>query len=181
MHQKDAEKLFVIVRELKENGNTVIMVDHNRDVMLKADHIIDIGPGAGVFGGKITAEGSARDIIDNPASRTGLYLARKKTISVSKKYKPDLSKMITMKGAKAHNLKNIDVTFPSGAILCICGVSGSGKSSLVEDCLYPAVHASISGNPAKNRQYEEIEGADIFSKIIFVDQKPITRYRLRLY
>ena len=175
LHRLDAERLFSIIEKLKTNGNTVIMVEHHREVMLKADHIIDIGPGAGVRGGEIVAEGSPRSIMNNPKSQTGLYLSDKKSISANRNYTPDVSKSVTLKGARAHNLKGIDITFLSGSIVCICGVSGSGKSSLVKSCLYPAVNEMITGKTPKNKQYDTITGADIFDKIIFVDQKPIGR------
>ncbi|MFO7863108.1 MAG: excinuclease ABC subunit UvrA [Salinivirgaceae bacterium] len=175
LHQNDAEKLFPIINELKENGNTVIMVEHSKYVMLNADHIIDIGPGAGVFGGEIIAEGSPRQIIDNPKSQTGFYLCRNNAVPTKKNYSPNYKKLITINGARAHNLKNINISFPSGAIVCICGVSGSGKSSLVEDCLYPAINAEIAEKKLKYKHFDEIIGADIFSKVILVDQKPIGR------
>ncbi|MDD3052091.1 MAG: excinuclease ABC subunit UvrA, partial [Candidatus Cloacimonetes bacterium] len=175
LNQKDVEKLFTIIEDLKNNGNTVIMVEHNRYAMLKSDNIIDIGPGAGLYGGEIIAEGSPLKIMDNPNSQTGQFLNESKTIKIDKSYSPDLTHQIIMKGAKANNLKNIDVAFPSGAIVCICGVSGSGKSSLVEECLYPAVTSALAGITLKDKNFESIEGTEIFSEIIFVNQKPIGR------
>lgn len=175
LHHKDVEKLFNIIYKLKETGNTIIMVEHNRFAMLKADNIIDVGPGAGIYGGRILAEGTHQSLMKNPNSETGQYLSEKKTVSLNKKYTPDFSKQITLKGARSHNLKNIEISFPVGAIICISGVSGSGKSSLVEDCLYPAVNAQITGQPVKNKQYDEVIGAEYFDKIIIVDQKPIGR------
>ena len=175
LHHKDTERLFSIVKELKDNGNTVIMVEHNRHVINNTDYIIDIGPGAGSFGGEIVAVGSPQQIVKNPLSETGLFLSRKKSINITKNYIPDNKKIINLKGARANNLKNIDISFPAGAIVCISGVSGSGKSSLVEECLYPAIKSAITGNKLNEQKFDNITGVEDFKKIIFVDQKPIGR------
>ena len=173
LHQRDNQKLIATLKGLRDLGNTLIVVEHDEETMLSADYIVDIGPKAGVHGGEVVACGSMQDIMAQPRSITGDYLAGRRKIQVpSERRLPD-GRWLTIKGAKQNNLKNIDVGFPVGLFTAVTGVSGSGKSSLVNEILYP--HLAVRLNNAKLREglAEKIEGVEYFDKVIAIDQSPI--------
>ncbi len=174
LHQRDNAKLIRTLRRMRDLGNTVIVVEHDEETMLSADWIVDVGPGAGLHGGYIVAEGTAEDICACPESLTGQYLSGKKVIPVPKKRRVPTG-WLTVKGAAEHNLKNIDVRIPLGVLTCVTGVSGSGKSSLVNEILYK--HLAKKLNRAKTRpgRFESMEGLEQLDKIIMIDQSPIGR------
>ena len=175
LHQRDNEKLLATLRKLRDLGNTVLVVEHDEDTMYAADQIIDIGPGAGVHGGKVIAQGTAEEIKLVPESITGQYLSGKKQILVPKKRRKSNGKAIEIKGATEHNLKNINVKFPLGQFICVTGVSGSGKSTLVNEILYKTVAKEIYGSNEKPGKCKEIKGLENVDKIINIDQSPIGR------
>ena len=175
LHQRDNEKLLATLRKLRDLGNTVLVVEHDEDTMYAADQIIDIGPGAGVHGGKVIAQGTAEEIKLVPESITGQYLSGKKQILVPKKRRKSNGKAIEVKGATEHNLKNINVKFPLGQFICVTGVSGSGKSTLVNEILYKTVAKEIYGSNEKPGKCKEIKGLENIDKIINIDQSPIGR------
>lgn len=177
LHQRDNQRLLDTLIHLRDLGNTVIVVEHDEEAMLQADHILDIGPKAGVHGGQLVAEGSPKAIMNNPASVTGAYLSGKKTITLPKKRQPyDPKKVIRITGANCNNLKNVDVSLPIGLLTCITGVSGSGKSSLINHTLYPHVlHALARTGNAQKGQVKSIAGLGHLDKVIAIDQKPIGR------
>ena len=175
LHQRDNEKLLATLRKLRDLGNTVLVVEHDEDTMYAADQIIDIGPGAGVHGGKVIAQGNAEEIKLVPESITGQYLSGKKQILVPKKRRKSNGKAIEVKGATEHNLKNINVKFPLGQFICVTGVSGSGKSTLVNEILYKTVAKEIYGSNEKPGKCKEIKGLENVDKIINIDQSPIGR------
>ena len=175
IHQRDNEKLLATLRKLRDLGNTVLVVEHDEDTMYAADQIIDIGPGAGVHGGKVIAQGTAEEIKLVPESITGQYLSGKKQILVPKKRRKSNGKAIEVKGATEHNLKNINVKFPLGQFICVTGVSGSGKSTLVNEILYKTVAKEIYGSNEKPGKCKEIKGLENVDKIINIDQSPIGR------
>ncbi len=174
LHPKDCNKLLDSLIKLKENGNTVIVVEHDEDTIRRADHIIDMGPGAGVNGGEIVAEGGLQDIIASEDSLTGSYLRRDRTIPVPQnRIKP--ADYITIKGAREFNLKNIDVKIPLGVFTCITGVSGSGKSTLIIDILYNALAKKIYSSGDMPGRHESILGIEKIDKVIDIDQSPLGR------
>lgn len=175
LHQRDNEKLLATLRKLRDLGNTVLVVEHDEDTMYAADQIIDIGPGAGVHGGKVIAQGTAEEIKLVPESITGQYLSGKKQILVPKKRRKSNGKAIEVKGATEHNLKNINVKFPLGQFICVTGVSGSGKSTLVNEILYRTVAKEIYGSNERPGKCKEIKGLENVDKIINIDQSPIGR------
>ena len=175
LHQRDNEKLLATLRKLRDLGNTVLVVEHDEDTMYAADQIIDIGPGAGVHGGKVIAQGTAEEIKLVPESITGQYLSGKKQILVPKKRRKSNGKAIEVKGATEHNLKNINVKFPLGQFIYVTGVSGSGKSTLVNEILYKTVAKEIYGSNEKPGKCKEIKGLENVDKIINIDQSPIGR------
>ena len=175
LHQRDNEKLLATLRKLRDLGNTVLVVEHDEDTMYAADQIIDIGPGAGVHGGKVIAQGTAEEIKLVPESITGQYLSGKKQILVPKKRRKSNGKAIEVKGATEHNLKNINVKFQLGQFICVTGVSGSGKSTLVNEILYKTVAKEIYGSNEKPGKCKEIKGLENVDKIINIDQSPIGR------
>lgn len=175
LHQRDNEKLLATLRKLRDLGNTVLVVEHDEDTMYAADQIIDIGPGAGVHGGKVIAQGTAEEIKLVPESITGQYLSGKKQILVPKKRRKSNGKAIEVKGATEHNLKNMNVKFPLGQFICVTGVSGSGKSTLVNEILYKTVAKEIYGSNEKPGKCKEIKGLENVDKIINIDQSPIGR------
>lgn len=175
LHQRDNDKLIGTLCRLRDMGNTVIVVEHDEDTMLAADYIVDIGPGAGVHGGEVVFAGTAQDIMNCEKSITGQYLSRKKFIPVpSERRKPD-GRWLTVKGARENNLKNIDVSIPLGLFTCVTGVSGSGKSSLVNEILYKYLAAALNRAKTKPGKFDSIEGAEQLDKIIAIDQAPIGR------
>lgn len=175
LHQRDNEKLLATLRKLRDLGNSVLVVEHDEDTMYAADQIIDIGPGAGVHGGNVIAQGTAEEIKLVPESITGQYLSGKKQIEVPKKRRKSNGKSIEVKGAIEHNLKNVNVKFPLGQFVCVTGVSGSGKSTLVNEILYRTVAKEIYGSNEKPGKCKEIKGLENVDKIINIDQAPIGR------
>ncbi len=176
LHQRDNEKLLNTLKKLRDLGNTLIVVEHDEDTMYAADEIIDIGPGAGVHGGNIMAQGTAEEIKEVKESITGQYLSGRKKIEIPKKRrKPVKGKNIEIKGAVEHNLKNIDVKFPLGVFTCITGVSGSGKSTLINEILYKTIAQKINKSTEKPGKCKEITGIENIDKIINIDQSPIGR------
>ena len=175
LHQRDNDKLLATLRKLRDLGNTVLVVEHDEDTMYAADQIIDIGPGPGVHGGKVIAQGTAEEIKQIPESITGQYLSGKKQILVPKKRRKSNGKAIEVKGATEHNLKNINVKFPLGQFICVTGVSGSGKSTLVNEILYKTLARDLYGSNEKPGKCKEIRGIENIDKIINIDQSPIGR------
>ena len=174
LHQKDNDKLLATLNRLKELGNTLIVVEHDEDTMMQADKILDIGPGAGEFGGDIVAFGSPKEIMKNKNSITGKFLSGKEEIEIPKKRRK-WSKSIKLYGAKGNNLKNIDVEFPLGVMTVVTGVSGSGKSTLVNSTLYPVLFNKLNKGKLYPLEYKKIEGLDALEKVINIDQTPIGR------
>ena len=175
LHQRDNDKLIATLKKLRDLGNTVIVVEHDEDTMYAADHIIDIGPGAGVHGGTVVAEGNVEDIKQNTKSVTGNYLSGRIKIKVPEKRRKLGKLSLEIKGAKEHNLKNIDVKFPLGVFTCVTGVSGSGKSTLVNEILYKTLAREIYNSNEKPGKCKEIVGINNIDKIINIDQSPIGR------
>ncbi|NPA68378.1 MAG: excinuclease ABC subunit UvrA [Chlorobi bacterium] len=174
LHQRDNQKLINSLLQLRDTGNSVIVVEHDKDIMLAADYIIDIGPGAGRHGGEISAEGTPEEI-KKTNSLTAKYLSGKAEIKVPDKSRKGNGKMLVLKGAKGNNLKNITVKFPLGKFICVTGVSGSGKSTLINETLHPALSALLYNSLKKPLSYEKIEGAEYLDKVIEVNQSPIGR------
>jgi len=176
LHQRDNDRLLQTLRQLRDIGNTVIVVEHDEDAIRTADYVVDIGPGAGVHGGAIVAEGTPQQVTDNPASMTGDYLSGRKKIEVPKKRRQaDPEKKLQVIGAKGNNLKDVSLELPVGLMTCITGVSGSGKSTLINDTLYTAAAKHLYGSTAEPAEHEEVIGLDHFDKVINVDQSPIGR------
>ena len=175
LHQKDNEKLLEALRRLTDIGNTLIVVEHDEDTMYAADHIVDIGPEAGVNGGELVAQGTVEDIMKCPESITGQYLSGKKRIEIPETRRKGNGKFLEIKGAAENNLKGIDVKIPLGELVCVTGVSGSGKSSLINEILYKAVAAEMYGSKEKPGKYKRINGLQNIDKIIDINQAPIGR------
>ncbi|ANO33830.1 excinuclease ABC subunit UvrA [Vibrio breoganii] len=177
LHQRDNERLLGTLTHLRDLGNTVLVVEHDEDAIRTADHIIDIGPGAGVHGGNVVAEGTYEDIINNPESLTGQYLKGTKEIAIPKKRTPvDKDKQLTLSGASGNNLKTVDLTIPCGLFTCVTGVSGSGKSTLINDTFFKIAHRELNGATTSNPSpYDSINGLEHFDKVIDIDQSPIGR------
>ncbi|ARU67002.1 excinuclease ABC subunit A [Histophilus somni] len=177
LHQRDNERLLNTLLHLRNLGNTVIVVEHDEDAIMAADHIIDIGPGAGVHGGNVVAQGNAQEIMANPNSLTGKFLSGKEKIEIPlKRTAVDKQKMLRLKGASGNNLKQVNLDIPVGLFTCVTGVSGSGKSTLINDTLFPLAQNAL--NRAENSQfapYQSIEGLEFFDKVIDIDQSPIGR------
>lgn len=175
LHQRDNDKLLATLKKLRDLGNSVLVVEHDEDTMYAADQVIDIGPGAGVHGGNVMAQGTAEEIKLVPESITGQYLSGKKQIRVPEKRRKSNGRAIEVKGATEHNLKNINVKFPLGQFVCVTGVSGSGKSTLVNEILYKTIARELNGSNEKPGKCKEIKGIDNIDKIINIDQSPIGR------
>ena len=175
LHQKDNEKLLAALRRLTDLGNTLIVVEHDEETMYAADHIIDIGPEAGIHGGELVAQGTVEDIKACPRSVTGMYLSGMRKIEVPEKRRDGNGKFVEIKGASENNLKNIDVKIPLGKMVCVTGVSGSGKSSLINEILYKAVAAEMYGSREKPGKCKKIKGIENIDKIIDINQSPIGR------
>ncbi len=175
LHQRDNEKLLGTLCHLRDLGNTVIVVEHDTDTMLSADHIIDIGPGAGIHGGNVVAQGTAREIMDNENSITGRYLSGKISIPVPEKHREGTGNFLEIQGAKQNNLKNINVKIPLGKFVCITGVSGSGKSSLINEILYKRLARDLNGAKTTPGKHKAMKGVEHLDKIIDIDQSPIGR------
>ena len=174
LHQVDNERLISTLKVLRDNGNTVIVVEHDEETIREADFIVDIGPGAGESGGKILAVGTPKQIEENPASITGQYLSGKQHVLINKERTPPSENWLEIKGASGHNLKNVDLRIPVGLMTVVCGVSGSGKSSLVNGTLYPlAAHVLNRATTLVPLPYESVSGLQHFDKVIVVDQSPI--------
>ncbi len=175
LHQRDNQKLLNSLKGLRDLGNTLIVVEHDEDTIRQADYIVDIGPGAGVHGGEVVAKGSVDDIINCKGSITGKYLSGEYAINVPLARRPLTDRFISVKGAKQNNLKNINVDFPVGVFTAVTGVSGSGKSSLVNEILYPALSNKLMGSHLPQGKYHSIEGVEHLDKVICIDQSPIGR------
>ncbi|HXC40976.1 MAG TPA: excinuclease ABC subunit UvrA, partial [Burkholderiales bacterium] len=176
LHQRDNSRLLETLKRLRDLGNTVIVVEHDEDAILAADHVVDMGPGAGEHGGRLVAEGTPKQIMANAASLTGQYLSGKQQIPVPKKRrKPDPNKQLKLLGARGNNLKNATLDLPLGLLVCVTGVSGSGKSTLINDTLYAAVAQHLYGSAAEPAPHDQILGIEFFDKVINVDQSPIGR------
>ena len=174
LHQRDNEKLINSLEQLRDVGNSVLVVEHDKDIMERADHVIDIGPGAGIHGGEIVSQGSY-DLFSKVETLTADYLTGRKTIEVPKKRREGNGKELILKGATGNNLKNVTAHFPLGKLVCITGVSGSGKSTLINGTLYPILNAHIYNGVKKPQPYKSIEGLEHIDKIIDIDQSPIGR------
>ena len=175
LHQRDNNRLLATLRHLRDLGNTLIVVEHDEDTMYAADHIIDIGPGAGEHGGEVVAEGTAEEIMKNPASITGQYLARKKFIPVPAERRKGNGNFLEVVGAAENNLKEINVKFPLGTLTLVTGVSGSGKSTLVNEILYRGVASRLYRAKGKPGKHKKIKGLEHIDKVINIDQQPIGR------
>ncbi|WP_286821245.1 excinuclease ABC subunit UvrA [Mitsuokella sp. UBA4253] len=175
LHQRDNNRLLATLKHLCDLGNTLIVVEHDEDTMYAADHIIDIGPGAGAHGGRVVAEGTAEEIKKNPDSVTGAYLSRRKFIPVPQKRRPGNGKFIEVVGAAENNLKNLTVKFPLGTLTLVTGVSGSGKSTLVNEILYKGIASRLYHVKGKPGKHKKIKGLENIDKIIDIDQQPIGR------
>ncbi len=176
LHQRDNDRLLETLKHLRDLGNSVLVVEHDEDAIRTADYVVDMGPGAGVHGGQVVAEGIPSEIEMNIASLTGQYLSGKCQIAVPKKRrKADPQRQLTVRGATGNNLKNVDLTLPLGLFVCVTGVSGSGKSTLINDTLYHAVARHLYGSTEEPAPHEEILGLEFFDKVINVDQSPIGR------
>ncbi|CAM8430040.1 UvrA Excinuclease ATPase subunit [Candidatus Methylopumilus universalis] len=176
LHQRDNDRLLETLKRLRDLGNTVIVVEHDQDAILSADHVVDIGPGAGEHGGYIVAEGTPKMIAKHPKSLTGQYISGRKEIKYkNKRVLPRTLKWLELKGAKGNNLKDVDLKLPIGLLTCVTGVSGSGKSSLINDTLYRAVAHHLYGSHAEPAEHASIKGLDFFDKVVDVDQSPIGR------
>ena len=175
LHQRDNNRLLATLRHLRDLGNTLIVVEHDEDTMYAADHIIDIGPGAGEHGGEVVAEGTAAEIMKNPASITGQYLARKKFIPVPEQRRKGNGNFLEVVGAAENNLKDINVKFPLGTLTLVTGVSGSGKSTLVNEILYRGVASRLYRAKGKPGKHKKIKGLEHIDKVINIDQQPIGR------
>lgn len=174
LHQRDNDKLLQTLKHLRDLGNTLIVVEHDEDTMFAADHIVDIGPGAGKQGGSVVAQGTAQEIMDNPDSITGAYLSHRIEVPVPE-HRREPKGYLSVKGARQNNLKNIDVEIPLGVFTCVTGVSGSGKSSLVNEILYKSLARTLNRARCIPGEHNSIEGMDQLDKVIDIDQSPIGR------
>ena len=175
LHQRDNNRLLATLKHLRDLGNTLIVVEHDEDTMYAADHIVDIGPGAGAHGGQVVAQGTVEDIMKVPESITGQYLSRRKFIPVPAKRRPGNGKFIEVVGAAENNLKNLTVKFPLGTLTLVTGVSGSGKSTLVNEILYKGIASRLYHAKGKPGKHKKIKGLENIDKIIDIDQQPIGR------
>ena len=176
LHQRDNDRLIATLKHLRDIGNSVLVVEHDEDAIRTADYIVDMGPGAGVHGGQIIAEGTLEQIMKNEHSVTAQYLDGRRRIEVPKKRtKADPARQLVITGAKGNNLKDVTLTLPVGLMTCISGVSGSGKSTLINDTLYPALSRHLYGSQTEPAEHTSIHGLEHFDKVISVDQAPIGR------
>ncbi|MCR5706951.1 MAG: excinuclease ABC subunit UvrA [Ruminococcus sp.] len=175
LHQRDNDKLIATLKRLRDLGNTLIVVEHDDDTMLAADYIVDIGPGAGVNGGNVVFAGTVDKLLKCKASITGQYLSGRKVIPLPKKRREGSGKFLTIHGATEHNLKNIDVTIPLGKLVCVTGVSGSGKSSLVNEVIYKHLAAKLNRARIRSGSFASMDGIEELDKVICIDQSPIGR------
>ena len=175
LHQRDNDKLLATLQRLRDLGNTLVVVEHDEDTMRAADYIIDVGPGAGIHGGQIVAAGTPEEVMANPASLTGQYLSGKRYIAVPETRRPGNGHTLTIRGAAENNLKNIDVSIPLGTFTCVTGVSGSGKSSLVNEILFKRLGSDLNRMKCRPGRHKAIEGEEYLDKVINIDQSPIGR------
>ncbi len=176
LHQRDNGRLLDTLKHLRDLGNTVIVVEHDEEAIFCADHVIDMGPGAGEHGGRVVAEGTPAEILKNEASLTGQYLSGKLAIPLpDRRRRPEKHRMLRLKGATGNNLKNVDLDLPVGLLVCVTGVSGSGKSTLINDTLYAEVARELYGSSTEPAPFESLRGLEHFDKVINVDQSPIGR------
>ena len=175
LHQRDNDKLIATLKRLRDLGNTLIVVEHDDDTMLAADYIVDIGPGAGIHGGKVVFSGTVDKLLKCKNSITGQYLSGRKKIEIPKERRKGNGKFLTIHGAAEHNLKNIDVTIPLGELICVTGVSGSGKSSLVNEIIYKHLAAQLNRAKIKSGKFSSMDGIENLDKVICIDQSPIGR------
>jgi excinuclease ABC subunit A len=175
LHPRDHQRLLNILHELRDKGNTLIVVEHDKETILQADFVVDMGPGAGIHGGKVVFSGTPEALSHCSASLTGAYLSGQKSIPIPKRRKPFEHGSLTLVGASAHNLKGITVRFPLGCMICVTGVSGSGKSTLIIQTLYNALAESLYGNSVLPAQFDALENAQALRKTILVDQSPLGR------
>ncbi len=175
LHQRDNERLLSTLERLRDLGNSVIVVEHDRDTMLAADHLIDMGPGAGRLGGEVVAQGMPEEVARNPRSLTGLYLSGAREIPIPERRAAGSGWTLTVRGARQHNLRNVTVDFPLGKFICVTGVSGSGKSSLVVDTLYAALARRLNRAKVPVGEHDAIEGWQLLDKVVDIDQAPIGR------
>ena len=176
LHQRDNDRLLATLRSLRDLGNSVIVVEHDRDAIRSADHVVDLGPGAGVHGGQVLAQGTLDDLVRTPGSLTGEYLSGRRAIPVpALRRRPDSARILTITGAHGNNLKNVDLNLPVGLFVAVTGVSGSGKSTLVNDTLYRICAKSLYGSADEPQPYGSICGLEFFDKVVSVDQSPIGR------
>ncbi|UEX89739.1 excinuclease ABC subunit UvrA [Staphylococcus ratti] len=175
LHQRDNDRLIDTLKNMRDLGNTLIVVEHDEDTMMEADYLVDIGPGAGDHGGEVVASGTPKQVMRNKNSLTGQYLSGKKYIAVPEVRRETTARKIEIKGARSNNLKNVDVTFPLSVMNVVTGVSGSGKSSLVNEVLYKSLAKKINKSKVKPGDHDEIKGVDELDKIIDIDQSPIGR------
>ncbi len=175
LHQRDNDLLLGTLKHLRDLGNTLIVVEHDEDTMRAADYIVDIGPGAGVNGGHVVACGTAEDIMNTPGSITGDYLSGRKKVPVPETRRPGSGKLLVVRGASENNLRHIDVAFPLGTFIAVTGVSGSGKSSLVNEILYKRLGAELNRTKARPGKHDAMEGIEYLDKVIAIDQSPIGR------
>ena len=175
LHQRDNDKLLATLQRLRDLGNTLVVVEHDEDTMREADYIIDVGPGAGIHGGQIVAAGTPEEVMANPASLTGQYLSGKRYIAVPEKRREGNGHVLTIRGAAENNLKDIDVSIPLGTFTCVTGVSGSGKSSLVNEILFKRLGADLNRMKCRPGKHKAIEGEEFLDKVINIDQSPIGR------
>jgi len=176
LHQRDNERLLDTLRHLRDLGNSVIVVEHDQDAILLADHVVDMGIGAGEHGGCVVAEGTPTAIQANSASLTGQYLSGKRSIAIpSTRTPPNPERMLTIRGATGNNLKQVQLNLPVGLLICVTGVSGSGKSTLINDTLYRVVARHLYGSHTDPAAYQEIDGLGFFDKVIDINQSPIGR------
>lgn len=175
LHQRDNDLLIATLKQLRDLGNTVIVVEHDEDMMRRSDYIVDIGPGAGIHGGNVVAAGTPEEVAANPDSLTGAYLSGRRVIPVPEERRPGNGHFLTVHGAREHNLKNIDVSIPLGCFVCVTGVSGSGKSSLVNGIINPVLSSALNGARRRPGNCDSIDGIEFLDKVIDIDQSPIGR------
>ena len=175
LHQRDNDKLLATLKRLRDLGNTLIVVEHDEDTMRAADYLIDIGPGAGIHGGEVVAAGTPAEVMANPNSLTGQYLSGKKSIPVPESRRPGSGAYLTVRGAAENNLRHIDVSVPLGTFTCVTGVSGSGKSSLVNEIIFKRLGADLNRMKVRPGRHDALEGEEHLDKVVGIDQSPIGR------